>query len=112
MGLFTKKKLEDKLSYKIEMANKIVSHQIKYITERVDNGTPSGKAVVICHAGRANIKDDCLLINSNDNDIFKCEIKNLKASELFSTEGCIIEGPDLFHEGKTRTIIVYYTYYL
>ena len=112
MGIFSKKKLEDKLSYKKEMANRIVSKQVKYVTERVDDGTPSGKEQVICHAGMANIKDDMLIISSREKDIFKCEIKNIKASELYSKEGCILQGPDLFNEGKVRTIIVYYTYYL
>lgn len=112
MGLFSKTKLEDKLSYKKEMANKIASHKIKYITERIDNGTPSGKEVVICHAGMANIKDNQLYIASNELNIFKCDIKDLKASELYSKEGCIISGHDLFHDNSYRTIIVYYTYYL
>ena len=113
MGLFTKKKLEDKLSYKIEMANKIVNNYVKYVTERIQTPqNPSGKEEVICHAGRANIKDNCLLISSEGNDVFKSYISETKFSELYSKEGCIITGNDLFHENKMRTIIVYYTYYL
>ncbi len=103
----------DKPSFKKEMANVITKRQVKYVTERISSvNNPSGSEEVICHAGRANIKDDCLLITSGENDIFKGKISELKFSELFSKEGCIIQGNDLFHDGKNRTIIVYYTYYL
>lgn len=113
MGLFKKKNIEDKLSYKKEMSEKIVRNSIKYVTERIQTpSNPSGKEEVICHAGRCNIMDDCLIISSNGLDIFKGKINDLKMSELYSKEGCIVTGYDLFHEGKLRTIIVYYTYYL
>lgn len=109
MGIFSGKKPEDKLSYKKKSADKISKAEIKYISERVDDGSSNGREEVLCHGGRANIMNDMLIISSSEKDIFKCEIKNLKASEFYSKEGCIVQGPDLFNEGKFRTIILYYT---
>lgn len=106
MSIFKKKKPEEKLSFKNEMAKRMASRRLRYVTER-DGDTDS----VIGKNGGFNIKDGQLLVSADNRVIFRCNIAEMDASELLSLEGVIITAPDLESGGKVRKIIAYYVYY-
>lgn len=110
MGLFNKKINENSASFKRKLAERIVTHDIKYITERINDSD-----VVISKGGDMHIIDGILTVRSSyeygSKTIFRCEVDKLTPSELFSLEGGIFEGPDMSHDGQYRKIIVYYVYY-
>ena len=106
MGLFSKKKPEDKPAFKRKMAERVCNAKLRYVTEWID-----GKENVICHGGMANIRDNVLIISAQDKDIFRCKINDMKASNLMSLDGTIIEANDLAHDNKYRKITVFYVYY-
>jgi hypothetical protein len=41
----------------------------------------------------------------------RCKIADMQASELLSKDGVVITAPDLEHDGRVRTVIVYYVYH-
>ena len=77
------------------------------MTERTDSDD-----FVIGRDGALIVKDDCLLVYSSANVVFRGRIDELRMSELLSLEGVIIEGNDIEHDGRHRKVIAYYTYYL
>ena len=106
MSLFKRKKPEEKLSFKINMAEKMVRNRLRYATER-DGDTDS----VIGKNGGFNIRNGQLIVSADNHVIFRCNIEEMTVSELMSLEGVIITAPDIDHERKVRTIICYYVYY-
>lgn len=104
-----KQKNENSAAFRTEMAKHLSGRAIKYCTERdpVDNSD-----TVIGHSGCLSIKDDEFLVLSSADIVFRCKITELRAWELMSNDGAMLQGPDLTHEGKERTIMVYYTYYI
>lgn len=106
MSLFKRKKPEEKLSFKIKMAEKMVRNRLRYATER-DGDTDS----VIGKNGGFNIRNGQLIVSADNRVIFRCNIEEMTVSELMSLEGVIITAPDIEHERKVRTIICYYVYY-
>ncbi len=90
------------------MAEKIVGHHVKYVTER--NGDVDE---VIGREGALAIRGDELIVfaSTAEDILFRTSIETLNASELLSKDGVIISGPDNAHGGVERTIIVYYVYY-
>ena len=106
MSLFKRKKPEEKLSFKIKMAEKMVRNRLRYATER-DGDTDS----VIGKNGGFNVRDGQLIVSADNRVIFRCNIEEMSVSELMSLEGVIITAPDIESGGKVRTIICYYVYY-
>ena len=106
MSLFKRKKPEEKLSFKINMAEKMVRNRLRFATER-DGDTDS----VIGKNGGFNIRNGQLIVSADNHVIFRCNIEEMTVSELMSLEGVIITAPDIEHERKVRTIICYYVYY-
>lgn len=106
MGLFKKKKPEDTLGFKVQMAKKIAAHRLRYLTEREGETD-----VIIGRDGGFNIRDDEFIISADNRVVFRCRIPEMQASELMSLEGAIITAPDLESGGKVRTVIAYYVYY-
>ncbi len=105
----TKSKNENSKSFRVEMAKHLSGRAIKYCTERdPENGTD----LVIGHAGSLSIKDDEFIVLSSADIVFRCKITEMRAWELMSNDGAMITAPDLTHDGKERTIMVYYTYYI
>lgn len=94
------------LKFKREMAEKIVGHHVKYVTERVGDVDE-----VIGREGALAIRDGELIVFASQDILFRTNIETLNASELLSKDGVIISGPDNAHGGVERTIIVYYVYY-
>ena len=107
MGLFKRKsKNPDSIKYKREMAERIIGHHIKYVTERKDNVDE-----VIGREGALALRDDELIVFASQDILFRTDVATLNASELLSKDGVIISGPDNAHGGIERTIIVHYVYY-
>ena len=105
--LFSKKsKNPNSKRYRMDMAKQIAGHTIKYVTEN-----KNGVDEVIGRNGGLNIRDDELLVFASADVIFRCKIEQMQAWELLSKDGVVITAPDLEHEGRERTIIVYYVYY-
>ena len=110
MGLFGKKKDENNVRFRREMAEKIVSHRLRYVSERVGEAD-----TIVSKGGEMHIRDGIFYVSSGieygAKTVFSCEVDSLRSSELMSLEGAILEGPDREHGGAIRKIIVYYVYY-
>lgn len=111
MGLFKKKKPEDNAAFRRQMANKIANYRLRYASERID-----GQDIVISKDGIMLVRDGIFTVISGSEygskTLFRCEVDQMKASELLSLEGAIVEGPDLEHDGRIRKLILYYVYYV
>ena len=106
MGLFKRKEKTDSIKYRREMAQRIVGHHIKYVTERKNDVDE-----VIGRDGAMALRDDELIVFASHDILFRTDVATLNASELLSKDGVIISGPDKACGGKMRPIIVYYVYY-
>lgn len=110
MPLFKKKKDENSIPFRREMASKIAKHSLRYVSERVGETD-----IIVSKGGEMHIKDGVFYVYSGaeygSKTVFSCEVDKMKSSELLSLEGAILEGPDSQSGGKTRKIIVYYVYY-
>ena len=102
----TKSKNPDSKRSRREMAEMICGQHIKYVTERVDN-----VEVVIGRNGGLNIRNGEFIVYASADVLFRCNVDELRASELLSKDGVVLTGPDLEHGGKERTIIAFYVYY-
>lgn len=101
-----KKKDPDSYAYRRDMAERIVGHHVKYVTERKDNVDE-----VVGRDGAMAIRDGELIVFASQDILFRTDICDLRASELLSKDGVIVGGPDKEHGGEDRTLIVYYVYY-
>ncbi len=97
---------ENTYRFKLQMAEKICTHPLKYITMPTENGD-----VIIGKGGICWLKDGIFSVTSSEKVLFRTEIDNLKAYELMSLEGAVCEGPDKEHGGEYRTVTVFYKYY-
>ena len=103
---WTKSKNPNSRRYRYDMAKRICGHHIRYVTEKqgeVDE--------VIGREGGLNIRDDEFIVYASHDILFRCKIEQMQAWELLSKDGVVITAPDLQHDGRERTIIVYYVYY-
>ena len=105
-SIFGKKKDEDSLAFRVEMAEKIAGKHIKYVTERID-----GNDNVIGREGSLCLRNDELIVFASADILFRANVSELNASELMSNDGVILTAPDLEHDRKVRTVIAYYLYY-
>ena len=102
-----KKKDPSSLSFRREMAEKIVGHHVKYVTERSADNVDE----VIGREGALALRNDELIVFASQDILFRTDVATMNAAELLSKDGVIITGPDKEHGGIERTIIVYYVYY-
>ena len=105
-NMFKKKKPEDSPAFRLEMAKKIAVHRLRYITERIND-----TELVIGRDGGFNIRNDEFIVSADNHVVFRCNVKEMQASELLSKEGAILTAPDLENGGKIRTVVVYYVYF-
>ena len=92
MSLFKRKKPEEKLSFKIKMAEKMVRNRLRYATER-DGDTDS----VIGKNGGFNIRNGQLIVSA-DNRVIFLSPKELRLPEYFLSmlpEGSYVETDSL-----------------
>ena len=101
-----RKKDPNSLAFRRQMAERIVGHHVRYVTERRDNVDE-----VIGREGALALRNDELIVFASQDILFRTDVATLNASELLSKDGVIISGPDKLHGGEERTIIVYYVYY-
>ena len=105
-NIFKKKNPEDSPSFRLEMAKKIAVHRLRYVTEREGE-----TELVIGRDGGFNIRNDEFIVSADNHVVFRCNVKEMQASELLSKEGAILTAPDLENSGKLRTVVVYYVYF-
>lgn len=110
------KKDENNPEYRIKFAQRIADKKIRYVSERIVDGMTGEVADTIIG------KDAFFNINKNNElsvymsgskggkELFRAYIPDLKASELMSLDGVILESFDLL-SNKERRIIAYYKYY-
>ncbi len=79
---------------------------IRYVTERRDDNDD-----VVGRGGSLSVRDDQLLVFSSGDIIFRAPVAEVKASDLLSGDGVVIEGPDMTHGGRVRRIVAYYVYH-
>ena len=79
---------------------------IRYVTERRDDNDD-----VVGRGGSLSVRDDQLLVFSSGDIIFRALVAEVKASDLLSGAGVVIEGPDMTQGGRVRRIIAYYVYH-
>ena len=101
-----RKKDPNSLSFRRQMAEKIVGHHVKYVTERRDSVEE-----VIGREGALALRNDEIIVFASQDILFRTDVADMNAAELLSKDGVIITGPDKEHGGIERTIIVYYVYY-
>lgn len=106
MPFWKKKKKEDSIAFRREMAAKIAGKHIKYVTERINN-----EDIVIGRQGSLCIRNGEMIVFASADILFRTPVDSLTASELMSLDGVILTGPDLEHGGEVRTVIAYYLYY-
>lgn len=108
MSIFSRfsKKNPASLAYKRGMAQMISNKRIRYVGEKI-----GGVEEVIGKGGSISIRDDEILVFASADVLLRAKIADMDASELLSKDGVIITAPDLEHDGKVRTIVVYYVYY-
>ena len=101
-----RKKDPNSLAFRRQMAERIVGHHVKYVTERRDNVDE-----VIGREGALALRNDELIVFASQDILFRTDVADMNASEPLSKDGVIITAPDKEHGGVERTIIVYYVYY-
>lgn len=106
MPFWKKKKKEDSVAFRREMAAKLAGKHIKYVTERINN-----EDIVIGREGSLCVRDGEMIVFASADILFRTPVDSLTASELMSLDGAILTGPDLAHGGEVRTVIAYYLYY-
>ncbi len=104
-----KPKNENSVAFRVEMAKHLSGRAIKYCSER---DSETSVDTVIGHAGSMSIKDDEFIVLSSSDIVFRCKVTELRAWELMSKDGAMLTAPDLTQDGRERTIMVYYTYYI
>ena len=80
---------------------------IRYVSERLDGGD-----IVIGKSGSLTVKDGEILVFASSEIVFRADTDKVTAAELLSGDGVILTGEDKTKDGETRTVVVYYTYYM
>lgn len=100
---------EGSLRFRLEMAEKICKHPLKYITkpsENIEDGD-----IIIGKGGICYMKNGEFTVTSQEKTLFRTNIEQLEAYELMSLDGAVCKGPDKENNGEYRTVTVFYKYY-
>ncbi len=100
---------EGSLRFRVEMAEKICKHPLKYITKPSDNIEDGD--IIIGKGGICYMKNGEFTVTSQEKTLFRTDIEQLEAYELMSLEGAVCKGPDKENNGEYRTVTVFYKYY-
>ena len=73
--------------------------------------TIDGVEEVIGRDGSIDIRNGEFIVFASSEVIFRCLVDKLQAWELLSKDGVVLTAPDIEHDGRERTIIVFYVYY-
>lgn len=105
-SVFSRKNEEDDPAFRRKMAEKLDGKYIRYVTERQD-----GIENVIGREGHSNIVNGTeFAVTCGIDEIFRADICDMKAWELLSLEGAVLEAYDKTVQ-KQRSIVIYYKYY-
>lgn len=104
--LFGLDKKTDSYAFRLNKAKALHGQVIKYVTENRD-----GNEDVIGRGGYLALKDDEFIVDSSGDVLFRCNVRDLDASDLMSGDGVIISGPNLIENGRCRRITVHFVYY-
>ena len=95
--------------FRLEMAEKICKHPLKYITKPSDNIEDGD--IIIGKGGICYMKNGEFTVTSQEKTLFRTDIEQLEAYELMSLEGAVCKGPDKENNNEYRTVTVFYKYY-
>lgn len=101
-----KKKNENSVAFRREMAAKLDGKHIQYVGERIEN-----EEIIVGREGGLNIRNGEFLVFASGVVVFRATIDELNASELMSGDGVILTAPDLENGGRMRSVVAYYSYY-
>ena len=101
-----KKKNENSVAFRREMAAKLDGKHIQYVGERIEN-----EEIIVGREGGLNIRNGEFLVFASGIVVFRAAIDELNASELMSGDGVILTAPDLENGGRMRSVVAYYSYY-
>ena len=104
---YIKSKNTKSMRYKNELAGKICSHNMKYVTES------KGEAgdTVIGRDCLCRVSDGYFTVTDGKGElIFRCKMTDVKLFELMSLDGAVISGDDLI-SGGYKEITAHYSYY-
>ncbi len=101
-----KKKNENSVAFRREMAAKLDGKHIQYVGERIEN-----EEIIVGREGGLNIRNGEFLVFASGVVVFRAAIDELNASELMSGDGVILTAPDLENGGRMRSVVAYYSYY-
>lgn len=101
-----KKKNENGVAFRREMAAKLDGKHIQYVGERIEN-----EEIIVGREGGLNIRNGEFLVFASGVVVFRAAIDELNASELMSGDGVILTAPDLENGGRMRSVVAYYSYY-
>ncbi|MBQ7700134.1 MAG: hypothetical protein IJT49_07315 [Clostridia bacterium] len=104
---YIKSKNVKSMRYKNELASKICSHNMKYVTEsKGENGD-----TVIGRDCLCRVSDGYFTVtDGNAKLIFRTKMTDIKLFELMSLDGAVISGPDEI-SGEEKEITAHYSYY-
>ena len=95
--------------FRLEMAEKICKHPLKYITKPSEN--PEDGDIIIGKGGICYMRNGEFIVTSSEKVLFRTDIDGLEAYELMSLEGAVCKGFDKENNGEHRTVTVFYKYY-
>lgn len=104
--LFSRDKDPNSYAFKLKRAKSLHGQVIKYVTEHRDDNED-----VVGRGGYLALKGEEFIVDSSGDVLFRCNVKDLDASDLMSGDGVIISGPNMVDGGKFRRITVHFVYY-
>ena len=104
--LFRQDKNPESYAFRLNRAKSLHGQVIKYVTEHRDDNED-----VVGRGGYLALKGDEFIVDTSGDVLFRCEVKDLDASDLMSGDGVIISGPNMVDSGKFRRITVHFVYY-
>lgn len=105
MGLFSRNK-DNSRKAKREIARKIGSHRLRYVTQRDELGNED----ILGKGGGISYSDDKINVFSENGRHLTVDIFEAKIYELMSNDGAVVSGTDL-ETGEKKTVVAYYVYY-
>lgn len=94
--------------FREEMAAKICTHPLKYITKPSEGDDGD---IIIGKGGICWVKDGEFVVSSQEKILFRTDLEALEAYELMSLEGAVCKGYDKENGGEYRSVTVFYKYY-
>lgn len=97
--------LKSKKKKTAEKVRSLHGMSIRYVTERRNDNDD-----VIGRGGSLSVREEELLVFSSGEILFRFPVSQVRASDLMSGDGVVLEGYDLLSGGERR-IIAYFVYY-